>query len=101
MQVNLGGERVADKGLYYRSDTKHLFLRGGIVIGHCMVVDGLPHVVQSHTLDALSARVVRLSDPTLPCHPRLPTSTAARSFIQILQQHRTGTSALVTCQPQH
>lgn len=70
MQVNLlGGERVADKGLYYRSDTKYLFLRGGIVIGHCMVVDGLPHVVQSHTLDALSARVVRLSDPHTPLRP--------------------------------
>lgn len=56
MQVNLGGERVADKGLYYRSDTKHLFLRGGIVIGHCMVVDGLPHVVQSHTRRAQRSR---------------------------------------------
>lgn len=70
MQVNLGGERVADKGLYYRSDTKHLFLRGGFVNGHCMVVDGLPYVVQSHTLDALSARLVRLSDPHTPLPPQ-------------------------------
>lgn len=70
MQVNLGGERVADKGLYYRSDTKHLFLRGGIIIGHCIVVDGLPHVAQSHKLDAPSARVVRLSDPHTPLPPQ-------------------------------
>lgn len=102
MQVNLGGERVADKGLYYRSDTKHLFLRGGLVNGHCMVVDGLPYVVQSHTLDALSARLVRLSDPHTPLPPQTAYINSSKViFIQLLQQHRTGTSALVTCQPQH